>query len=93
MISLLAFISPYLSIDCGFVHFQYPRNFSLLDSYSQTCIYLVSLFLGKLQVTHKRSFDSSGLKGRILLQLTFLPLALLYLLVEAKIKIRAILIV
>jgi hypothetical protein len=50
-------VTQYFSTDARFVEFQLLRYFCLTMTYIQERFYLVSLFSGKLCVTHKCSFD------------------------------------
>jgi hypothetical protein len=51
-IATLLLVSPYFSTDGRFVDFQLLRYFCLVVAYIQQRFYLVSLFSGKLCVTH-----------------------------------------
>jgi len=79
------------SADRRFMNADDLSNFSLLFSYFQKLINKVSLFIGKLRVTHREAYlrlsaPSTLVSGKsiILLQLTFLLPTLLHLRVESK---------
>jgi hypothetical protein len=71
-IAALTSVSPPFSAYSGFVDTYYSSNLSLIMAYFQQGINLVSLFLGKLVVAHKHSFDFQVSRG---LYYTGLPLS------------------